>query len=162
MNPGKLFEQDFQNSVPHYVYLYRLKDCPGWVSACHCPGGASPRFMPSNDYDFAMFWDGKFWAMELKSTKGVSFRFDCLRSNQRSGLLSANLIHGVTAGLLLNFRKDEETWWMSIKDWARIEQHSAKKSININEVRQMGVQMEGWRKVTRYYWDVDNWMRNWE
>ena len=117
MNPGKLFEQDFQNSVPHYVYLHRLKDCPGWVSACHCPGGASPRFMPSNDYDYAMYWDGTFWALELKSTKGVSFRFDCLRTNQRDGLLVANRTPGVAAGLLLNFRKDEETWWVPIRTW---------------------------------------------
>jgi hypothetical protein len=160
MNPGKLFEQDFQNSVPDYAYVYRLKDCPGWVSACTCPGGASPRFVPNNA------WRGNFWALELKSTKGVSFRFDVLRSNQVEGLLEANRISGVHAGLLLNFRKENisdgkqgETWYVPIHTWQLLEKQSKKKSMNVKEVREIGVELTGWRKVTRTAWDVAEFMR---
>jgi len=160
VNPGKLFEQDFQDSVPPEAYVYRLKDCPGWVSACTCPSGASPRFVPSNDYDYALFWRGNFWALELKSTKGVSFRYDVLRDNQRAGLLKASKI--VNAGLLLNFRTAGETWYMSIGMWERLEANATKKSINIKEVRQYGYQMHGKVKVTRWTWDVRAWMGYWE
>jgi penicillin-binding protein-related factor A (putative recombinase) len=158
-NPGKLFEQDFQQSVPGYAYVYRLKDCPGWVSACTCPGGASPRFVPNNAYDFILFWNGIFWAMELKSTKGVSFRFDVLRTNQWDGLEHANHTHGIEAGLLLNFRTDGETWWVPWNKWKEAERTSKKKSINIKEVREIGIRLPGKMKVVRWTWDVATWMR---
>jgi penicillin-binding protein-related factor A (putative recombinase) len=159
MNPGKLFEQDFQNSVPPDAYVYRLKDCPGWVRSCTCPSGAGPRFVPSNDYDFMLYYKGVFWALELKSTKGVSFRYDCLRPNQRKGLSQAN--HIVEAGLLLNFRTEGETWYISIGMWERLERDSTKKSINIKEVRKYGYRLHGKLKVSRWVWDVQSWMELW-
>lgn len=160
MNPGKLFEQDFQSSVPEYAYVYRLKDCPGWVASCVCPSGASPRFMPSNDYDFALFSNGTFWALELKSTKGVSFRFDRLRTNQKVGLLRASKT--VEAGLLLNFRTHGETWFMPIAVWAWLEEHLPKKSVNIKEVRKYAeMRLHGKQKITRWQWDVARFMKQW-
>lgn len=158
-NPGKLFEQDFQNSVPDDAYIYRLKDCPGWVSACTCPSGASPRFVPSNDYDYALFWDGHLWALELKSTQGVSIRHDALRSNQVSGLTRADQYEGVLAGVLVEFRKYEEAWFVPIMSWLQHAGTNEKKSINIKEIREdLGYQLHGAKKVSRMRWDVRTWM----
>jgi penicillin-binding protein-related factor A (putative recombinase) len=168
-NPGKLFEADFESSVPDYAYVYRLKDCPGWISACHCPGGASPRFVPNNGFDYLLYWSGKLWTLELKSTKGVSVRHDVLRPNQKEGLKLANRTHGVHAGLLLNFRKENisdgnqgETWYVGISDWLVHERRSGKKSINVKEVRELGVQLHGHKKVTRWSWDVASFIREFD
>jgi penicillin-binding protein-related factor A (putative recombinase) len=154
-NPGKLFEQDFQNSVPDFAYLYRLKDCPGWVSACTCPNGASPRFMPSNDYDYGLYWDGNFWALELKSVAGVSIRHDALRSNQKAGLSRASGFDGLHAGVLVEFRKYGEAWFIPISNWIQHQAESDKKSMNIKEIRaDLGFQMHGKKLVSRMRWDV--------
>jgi penicillin-binding protein-related factor A (putative recombinase) len=157
VNPGKLFEQDFQNSVPPYVYSYRLKDCPAWVSQCECPGGGT-RFTPKNDYDYAVFWDGNLWALELKSTKAKSIRFDALRENQLAGLMAA-AGKRVFAGVLVNFRTVEETWFIPILNWTARQRTSSKKSIGIAEARELGVQLHGEKKISRWRYDVASFLR---
>lgn len=156
---GKLFEQDFVESVPPTAYVYRLKDCPGWVSACTCPNGASPRFMPSNDYDYVLYWQSKFYALELKSVGGVSIRHDALRSNQQAGLIKAMTVDGVQAGVLVEFRKYGEAWYIPIENWEVHREDSGKKSMNIKEVRDMGIQLGGTKKISRWRWDVLDWMK---
>lgn len=163
MNPGKLFEQDFANSVPKEAYAYRLKDCPGWVSTCTCASGASPRFMPSNDYDYAVYWGRNFWALELKSVKGVSIRHDSLRDNQLIGLEYASEVDGVLAGILVEFRKENisdgnqrEAWLIPIENWVSHAESSGKKSMNVKEARELGWEMPGWKKISRWSWDVEH------
>lgn len=153
MNPGKLFEQDFVNSMPLGAYAYRLKDCPAWVSQCECPGGGT-RFTPANDYDFAVFWSGNLWALELKSVKGVSLRFDALRENQANGLFKAATFPGVHAGVLVEFRQVEQAWFVPILNWAPLRLKSGKKSLNYKELVGIATRINGRRKRVRMQWDV--------
>lgn len=154
MNPGKLFEEDFKNSAPDWLYVYRLKDCPAWS-----PGeGSSRRFTPSNDYDFFVYdkFERAAYALELKSVKGKSIRFDALRPNQILGLVRA-YDGGLDAGVLVEFRGVGEAWYIPIRGWTFLaNEEGAKKSINVDEVRNgtWAVRMPGAKKVTRWKWDV--------
>ena len=70
-NEGKKFEEDWKNSFKKVnAYFFRIKD-----SAASFSGGNSS-FTRSNPYDCFVLYEGYFFPMELKSTKGTSFSFE--------------------------------------------------------------------------------------
>ena len=70
-NEGKKFEEDWKNSFKKVnAYFFRIKD-----SAASFSGGNSS-FTRSNPYDCFVLYEGYFFPMELKSTKGASFSFE--------------------------------------------------------------------------------------
>lgn len=66
---GKLFEEDFKNSVPPNIWLYRIEDSSNSFS-----GGNASRFTSTSRYDYLMYQPkyGYLYAIELKSTQSTS------------------------------------------------------------------------------------------
>ena len=141
-NPGKIFEDNFRDSVESNMYFYRLRD-----SASAFGGGSEHlRFSISNDYDCFIYKEPSFFPLELKSNKGTSFSIQKIKEekgkdiklNQISGLTKAGEHEGVYSGLILDFRKSGNTYWLNIKDFNVFNNGTEKKSINEKDVIEFG------------------------
>lgn len=143
MNDGKVFERDFIASVPNDWFKYRLNDSAGaWQ------GGDNTRFTPGNICDFIIY-NGEMWMLELKSHKGKSIPFSCLRPKQVEGLLAAHR-KNVNAGYVLNFRDVEETYYINaemIEEFLRLE---VRNSIPIQFCKNYGILIPQVKKRVRY------------
>jgi penicillin-binding protein-related factor A (putative recombinase) len=146
-NPGKRFEEDFARSVPEGVYFYRLKDAGGWATS------GELRFTPKNDYDHLLYRAPWLFTLELKSVADSRWSFQSLRSNQEAGLLRAAKCKAVS-GVLLNFRREERTFFIDICALVTAREAIGKKSLNVADAEKIGLEVEGTKLHTRYRYDV--------
>lgn len=162
-NTGKIFEDDFKNSVPEFCWYKRLND-----NASSFAGGANTRFTSANECDCLLFNDNtkRLYALELKSTQGslTFYRKDFVEShkqqsfnikrNQIEGLLEWSK-HDIVCGLVFNFRHEGRTFFVSISDFSDYISKLNKKSINIDDVLKMNcVEITSTKKRTRYRYDI--------
>jgi penicillin-binding protein-related factor A (putative recombinase) len=146
-NPGKRFEEDFKNSIPAGVYFYRLKDAGGWAASSEL------RFTPRNDFDSILYAKPLLFCLELKSVAEGRWAYNSLRENQRAGLLRASDC-GAEAGVLLNFRSAERTFFVHIVDLIAEQKQSGKKSLNVADAERIGVELTQARARTRMRYAV--------
>ena len=146
INTGKIFEQEIHEAVKKYnkehcdvVYYHRVKD----PASSFGGGGGNTRFSMKNEYDLILYKYPIFFALELKSNGGTSFSFSRndklekgkdIKHSQISSLMEAGSYYGTVAGLILNFRKYEETYFVRISDFYRFQNETEKKSINRDDV----------------------------
>ena len=160
LRPGKQFEADFMSSakqVPR-LYIHRVKDCGGWRQECPClPADQQTRFTPKNEYDFFMYWQGTFWALELKSVKEARFPFDRVRDRQATGLSEAAQVEGIVSGFIINFRTHEQTFFLPINAFLAL--RGDKASINLKSAADIGVQIEQHRLRVHWRYDVEQFVR---
>ena len=144
MNPGKVFEHNFQASVPKEFYYLRLHD-----PAVGFTGGTSS-FAVSNPFDCLLYTGRKLYCLELKSkngaitywrkdfeTDGKKHTFE-IKKHQILGLQKAAAFPNVAAGLVINFRQTEETWYLPIGQFLDYTDALPKKSINADDAQAMG------------------------
>ena len=134
MNAGKSFEADFKKSVPDNIYYLRLKDAGGWSSA------ENTRFTPSNEADCILYDGSNMFLLEAKSHAGKSLPL--LASEKQIDSLIKAKDKGVVAGLIINMRDCEETYFMDIEDFTNFVETSERKSIPISEIVK-GTQITG-------------------
>lgn len=137
-NEGKKFEEDWKKSFEKInAYYFRIKD-----SAASFSGG-NTSYTRSNPYDCFCLYEGYFFAMELKSTEGSSFSFEkegagngnkLIKLSQIEGLNDVNSFKNAYSGLILNFRKSKNTYWLNIKDFLLFYNNTEKFSINEKDV----------------------------
>lgn len=160
MNAGKRFEADWRDSIPADVYYHRLND-----PAQSFAPGANTRFSLDNPFDCMMYRYPTLFTLELKTTKGTSFTFwrsdfgkgtYMIKKVQILGLTEAARYTGVVAGLLLNFREKQHTYFLDIESFAEYTKTLPKKSINEQDVIAAGGLLIGQRllKVNSRY-DVE-------
>jgi recombination protein U len=152
-NEGKKFEEDVIKSVPSEWFYQRLKDAAGWSN------GENTRFTISNPFDFIIF-DGKMlFCLELKSCLGKSLPISNIKPNQITGLISAHEKIGVRAGLLINFRDVEETYFLDAFELNLFIKSGARKSIPIDHCRELGVLVTQKKKIKRYSYDIKEFVK---
>lgn len=141
-NAGKRFEKDWIESVPDDVYCLRLND-----PAQAFGGNDATRFSPHNPYDFVMYKYPHYFALELKSTKGTSLTFwredfgkgqYMIKKWQILGLLKASEHPGVVAGIIINFRGVNRTYFCEAESFYNYIGGLSKKSINEQDVIALG------------------------
>ena len=169
-NAGKNFEDSFKKSIPNYVFLQRLNDSPQAFKK-----SKSTRFTPRNPYDFMCFDTEArtLFCLELKSTSNKYMGFEDIDSNedenkmihkhQIKGLLKASSYPNVIAGFLFNFRlsDDELTYFMEINDFRKMCVAINKKSFNLIDAVLYGAQkIDGFKKITRWYWNLDDFFKS--
>ncbi len=162
-NVGKLFEQDFKQSIPDHCWYKRLND-----NASSFAGGKNTRFTSTNECDYLMFDDNTrtLYALELKSTQGslTFWREDFknksfnIKKNQIQGLQKWSC-HCMVCGLIFNFRKQEKTFFVMIDKFLNYTSSLSKKSININDVLHMQpIEIFGKKKRTRFSYDIEQFL----
>lgn len=170
-NAGKVFEEQFQKSVPVYCLLHRIKD-----SAQSFVKSDLARFTRDNPCDFLMFDNDarKLYCLELKSTKYKSMSFDdvsqkdsqgkMIKKHQIESLLKFSRFSNVHAGLLLNFRDEdndeESTYYIDIQKFYRMAQLVGKQSCNVSDLKIAGaIEITGVKKRVNYLWDIDKFLK---
>ena len=157
-NAGKKFEEDFKNSVnTDEIFLQRLKDgTTGTVN------GQMIRFKNKNLCDFLLFKDGLLVLVELKSFLGKSMPFSNIKDTvdeQQTFLYNLRLEakkNNVKAYMILNFRDLSETYAIDIHNFDEFYKMTNKKSINIDEVRQIGKQLFQHKKIKSFRYMIDD------
>lgn len=132
VNHGKIFEKDFISSFKEETFTYRFKD-----SASSWQGGEQSRFTPTNICDFMVYTKGLLWLLELKSHMGKSLPLSCIREKQIEGLMSA-YNKGVRAGLIINFREVNKTYYLPIISVIAFTAQTDRKSIPIEWIEKEG------------------------
>lgn len=163
-NVGKLFEDDFKNSIPvEWVLLHRLKD-----SATSFSGGNALRFSIKNPCDFFEFDSerGIFYTLELKSVGGKSISFE--REKGQHGEIHYHQIKGLTefgeykrvvSGFIINFRCEDKTYFVPINTFNEMMDEIDKKSFNITDIENhTHIEITGEKKRTRYRYDIESFM----
>jgi recombination protein U len=147
MNAGKQFEADFKKSVPNDIFYLRLKDGGGWSNA------ENTRFTASNEADCILYDTNNMFLLELKSHAGKSLPLSCIREKQIVSLADAEK-KGVVAGIIVNMRDCEETyflWGMQLREFMSV---SDRKSIPIDYLRTNGTLIESVKKKVHFTYDI--------
>lgn len=151
-NQGKLFEQDFQKSIPPTCWIYRLRD-----NASSFANGSATRFTSSNICDYILFDDisKTLFLIECKSTQGTAVPLSMVRDTQIKGLVDASK-HNLIAGILINFRNDtNNTYFISIDNYVKMVNDINKKSFNIKDLlANNAIEIYSSKKRTRYTYDI--------
>mgnify|MGYP000903201877 FL=1 len=158
MNSGKIFEKNFKASIPQDVFYYRLRDST--ASFYGGGDGSNIRFQQSNMADCIIFGNRTLFICELKSHKGKSIPFNCIRKNQIEQLTKASKFKCIVPALVIFFPSVERCFAVEINDWNNLVDASTKKSANIAEIEQTGIEV-GVRKLkVNYRFDVKGMMND--
>lgn len=166
-NVGKLFENDFSKSVPDYVKLYRLPD-----NAQSFNQSSNLRFSRKNPFDYIL-WDSKhriLFTLELKTVAGKSISFERTKDehgeihiHQIIGLTEWSKYAGIVSGLVVEFRKCNQTIFLPIDEFNKLVDLVDKKSFNIDDLDKHNIQyfnIPQHKVRTRYRYDVDYVLNN--
>lgn len=159
-NRGKIFEEDFKNSIPDDVYYLRIKD-----QASGFGQNNNLRFSARNPFDALMYCYPYLFLLELKSTKGTSFNFDgsspMIKQHQIDELTKATQYKGIIPGFVFNMRKYKKTYFLHINDFNKLVQSLNKKSINQNDIVNAGaIEVIGKIKRVRYKYYIGEFIKN--
>lgn len=146
-NVGKVFEEDFINSVPDNIFHFRFRDIPYFLTKTV---GYS---VNNNPCDFLIFHE-YLYVLELKSCAGTSYPVSNTRDNQVIGLDKYSKMVGVVSGFIINMRKYDETYFLRIQDYKLIT--LSKKSVGIKDLRVYGVRINQILKRTRFRYNLED------
>ncbi|MCA1021468.1 Holliday junction resolvase RecU [Halobacillus litoralis] len=150
-NDGRKFEEDMVKSAKaQNLFSLRIKDV-------NVPPHLRMKVKISkNPYDFLLYNKPFLFPMELKSTKEKSFSYEGtnpkIKPHQIEALENDSKHDGVIAGFLLNFREPENlVYFLHINDFNLYRNSNPKKkSIPIKSVQELGFELRGVKKRTRY------------
>jgi recombination protein U len=126
MKSGKRFEKNFQESIPEKIFHYRLRD-----NTSSWGGNDQVRFQVPNICDYILFHNGTLCLLELKSHKGKSLPFNCIRENQEKELIKATE-KGVIGGILVEFSDVNRVFWLDIQSFVEYKKIIDRKSVPIS------------------------------
>lgn len=171
-NKGKIYEEDFKNSIPEYCFIQRLYDPPqSFVQS------ADTQFSNKNMCDYIVFDTSNklLYLLELKTTMYKSMAFEdintdnpanrMIHKHQILGLNKHADLDGVVPCFILNFRnedtKDQRTYFIHIKDFMKMINSINKKSFDEMDLILNGaIKIHGLRRRTRYAWDINEFLCN--
>lgn len=142
-NAGKIFEFQVMNSIPNYMFKLRLKDTVMQFKN------------DTNPCDMIVFYDGRFYMLELKSTQNTSLPFANIHYHQFKDLELAAKVKGVHAGFLIEMRNYNETYYLPIDKALDYVENSGRKSFAISFLRENGIKVEQTLKRTRYSFNME-------
>jgi len=164
MNEGKIFEKDFKDSVPKDVFIYRFIDgTSSWSNdkcpKCHTQIEKNTRFQAKNICDYFIVNRGKVMFLELKTTGLTSFPFANISDSQITKLENAVTFTGIKAGIVVNFRKYNETYYMSIELLNLLKSQTVAKSIPISDFRKHAILIKQEQKQIHWRYDIEGFLK---
>lgn len=161
---GKIFEQNWKNSIPDKCFYYRPPD-----AAQSFGENANLRFSAKSPCDCFMFHGGILYTLELKSvgTKSISFEREkedngVIHKHQIDNLLKFSTYENVVSGLLLDFRLSGETYFCMIEEFANMMKHLDKKSFNEKDLFTWcnPINIEKKKLKVNYRYDIDKFLKD--
>lgn len=149
-NPGKAFEEDMKKSVPEDCWIYRFKDGTANFGGTK---NENVRFQAKNICDFMVMTKEDLILMELKSHANISIPFDCIRSNQIEEMTKVNHPK-IKTYFIFNFRDLEKTFAIESNKLRDYMETTTRKSIPFTWCDEIGIEIIGTKKKTRYRYDL--------
>lgn len=165
-NFGKKFEQDFaaeaKKAKEGKIFVHRLKDTDMSYSQ-----RITTYYTPKNICDYFLFFEGKLYALELKTTTYKSISFDrkeddnkMIRLHQINDLTNLLQYNNIISGFVFNFKDEEKNtekvYFMSIQDFNNFVYNTDKSSINATDiVLNGGIPIEATCKRKWFSYNVD-------
>lgn len=163
-NIGKVFEQNWKNSIPNNIFYYRPPD-----SAQSFGSNQNLRFSAKSPCDCFMFTGEFLYTLELKSigTKSISFERKktdkgIIHKHQIENLQKFSTYKNVICGFILDFRLSDKTYFCSINDFIQMTRNLDKKSFNENDLYRWCNPIEIKKKKLKvnYRYDIDNFIKD--
>lgn len=151
-NRGKIFEENFKKSVPKEVLYERFKD---GTANFRGNGNENVRFQAKNVCDCFLFDGSVLLYLELKSHKGKSLPFSCIRQNQVEQLIERQSHKNTISGLLIEFSDLERVFYLNIADFMHFTTDMSRKSIPFEFCRDKGIEVEVQKLRTNYRYNVE-------
>lgn len=158
-NMGKIFENNWRESVPKNVFFYRFRDSSGTWS-----GGDNIRFTPSNIADCLIYDSYALHLIELKTHKGKSIPFSCIVGNktkqkQLHDLEEANKHIGVYSSIIVFFSDIERCFELGIEEFLIFYNNTNRKSIPLEYFEEHGTEIIVKKLRTNYRFDIESWLK---
>ena len=147
---GNRFQEDFFNSVPDHLYCDRYKDAPVKFKAVTNP---ADYFLNSGYY---------LLQVECKTTDDTSLPLKNVRMDQVWKMLCNTCKLNTFGGLLINFRRHDETYFVFISDFAYWYINRTSESLPLNWIKTHGYRLSQKQRVTRWRYGVQgllNWIK---
>lgn len=159
-NQGKIFEEDFRASLnlnnPD-LFFYRFKDgTASWGDK----NNPNVRFQQKNIADSMIFYKGYLFITELKSHKGKSLPFSCIRDNQFQEMYKASFKKNVFPIVIIFFSEIEEAYAIKMTDIIHLRDENISKSISLLFARQKGLKIDSRKLQTHYRFLVEDFLDN--
>lgn len=157
-NEGKKFEEDIKNSIPDYAWIYRLKDGSANIGTTSTNKNSKVRFQCHNISDFLLMGETYLIVLELKSHKGKSIPFNCIRNTQ---ITEMEKIHHkkIKCYFFFNFSDISETYAIESHKIAEYMKMSNRKSFSYDWCMENGIKVIAKKKRTRYKYDLDSFLK---
>ena len=140
---GNAFQEDFSNSVPSNLYHDRYKDSPVKFKAV------------TNPADFFVNADCYLLQVECKTTDDSSLPLKNIRMDQVWKMLEHTCKLNTFGGLLINFRKYNETYFIFISDfvyWYLFSKTSS--SLPLHWIKEHGYRLSQKQRISRWRYGV--------
>ena len=137
---GKKFEENIKKSLNPTTYWYRLRDNPGaWGD-----GKKEARFTPTNLCDFVIFFNGKLYMTEAKSTKGKSLPFSNIKNSQIKGFkkLRNHKNPNVYGIFLVEFSELGQVYAVTANQILKYMEETERKSFPLIFFKKEGIKLE--------------------
>ena len=163
-NVGKIFEQNWKNSIPGNIFYYRPPD-----SAQSFGINQYLRFSAKSPCDCFMFNGGFLYTLELKSvgTKSISFEKEktdkgVIHKHQIDNLQKFSTYKNVISGFIFDFRLSDKTYFCTIEDFIFMISNLDKKSFNENDLFKWCTPLEIQKRKLKvnYKYDINDFIKN--
>ncbi len=164
-NIGKIFERNWKTSCPDWLLVHKPPDAAQSFNMSN-----NLRFSQHSPCDYMMFNGntGIFYTLELKSFEG-SCSFE--RTKEEKGIIHFHQIESlkkfatytnVISGFILDFRKSDTTYFLSIADFCRLIDNISKKSFNENDLIQWcnPIKIHKKKLKVNYRYDIETFLED--
>lgn len=162
-NIGKVFEQNWKNSVPKDIFFYRPPD-----SAQSFGTNSNLRFSAKSPCDCFLFDGNILYALEQKSVGTQSIFFErektdkgVIHKHQIDSLLKFSMYRNVVSGFIFDFRLSDKTYFCNINDFLIMINNIDKKSFNEKDMFEWCNPIEIQKKKLKvnYRYDIDQFLK---
>ena len=102
-----------------------------------------------------MFSQCNLFLLELKSHKGRSLPFSCIKLKHLEDMVKANEFKGIHSYIVINFRDELETYAVYAHRILKFMQTTDRKSIPISFCQENGVLIPQHKKKVHFKYDVE-------
>lgn len=157
MKRGQRFEDNFRKSIDREnpeLFYYRFKDgTANWDRT-----NQNVRFQAHNIADHFIFYRNRLFICELKSHKGKSLPFSCIRDTQYSEMFEASKKKNVYSLVFVFFSDIEECYVASIGSIIAFRCNSDRKSIPLSFFQEKGIKIDCRKLKSNYRFDIQKFL----